>query len=115
MIAQRRVTLFSFEQSANGVRASWFKTTPASSLLGMLDVETRTFRSIEGPRTSLGSFVQMPDGHTVYTLTDTARGSFLRAVDLEASTVRDLGVTGRDVALLPDGRIVLNRGTGGIA
>lgn len=114
VIAQRRITLLSFAQSGPSVRIGLFESTPASSLLGVLDVKTRAFRPLQGPRTSLDRFVQLPGGRTVYTLAAAGPDAPLRMLDLAGETVHDTGRKARDLALLADGRLVLRDQAGAL-
>lgn len=75
----------------------------SGSLFGVFDLTTKTYVPFAGPAASLDRFVQLGDGSRVFTLKDNGRGGDLFGIDVGARTSFDLGMSLRDIGILPDG------------
>lgn len=79
----------------------------SGALFGAFDLASKTYTPFSGPAASLDRFVQTSDGSKVYTLRSNFLGGDLFGIDVGARTTFDLGRSLRDIALLPDGTLVL--------
>lgn len=79
----------------------------SGALFGAFDLASKTYTPFNGPAASLDRFVQTADGSKVYTLRASYLGGDLFGIDVGARTTFDLGRSLRDIALLPDGTLVL--------
>ncbi|MBS2015834.1 MAG: hypothetical protein JST00_23300 [Deltaproteobacteria bacterium] len=79
----------------------------SGALFGVFDLASKTYTPFTGPAASLDRFVQTPDGSKVYTLRSNFLGGDLFGIDVAARATFDLGRSLRDIALLPDGTLVL--------
>ena len=79
----------------------------SGALFGAFDLASKTYVPFAGPAASLDRFVQTADGSKVYTLRSNYLGGDLFGIDVGARTTIDLGRSLRDIALLPDGTLVL--------
>lgn len=79
----------------------------SGSLFGSFDLGTKRYAPFVGPAATLDRFVQTADGARVYTLRSNGLGGDLFSIDMSARATLDLGRSLRDLALLPDGTLVL--------
>lgn len=79
------------------------------SLFGVFSLDTKQYTPFQGPAASLDRFVQVADGSQVFTLKNNGRGGDLFGIDLGARASIDLGMSLRDIAMLPDGKTLVLR------
>jgi len=79
----------------------------SGSLFGAFDLASKRYTPFVGPAATLDRFVQSADGARVYTLRANGVGGDLFSIDMSARATADLGRSLRDIALLPDGTLVL--------
>ncbi|MFO0735431.1 MAG: hypothetical protein U0270_06110 [Labilithrix sp.] len=81
----------------------------SGSLFGVWTLDSKHYTPFQGPAASLDRFVQIADGSQVFTLKNNGRGGDLYSIDLAARASFDLGMSLRDIAILPDGKTLVLR------
>jgi hypothetical protein len=79
------------------------------SLFGVWSLDSKQYTAFQGPAASLDRFVQCADGAQVFTLKNNGRGGDLFSIDIGARASVDLGMSLRDIAILPDGKTLVLR------